>query len=165
MSDQSSFCSSDTTKSCPKPSWWFGCCHSFFFSSYGSLKKLSICVRISSSNEVPTPWFITCTYNRRIRLLMIQSMCVLALESNNRFNTIKMEAYIGCRTSSNLEEKKTKIKPIKVQKIPAQQLKRLAVKIENRKKNNQQLKDLQIQIKVGTCWQCNRKKIIFISCF
>ena len=33
-----------------------------------------------------------------------------------------MEAYIGCRTSSNLEEKKTKIKPIKVQKISAQQL-------------------------------------------
>ena len=96
---------------------------------------------------------------------MIQSMSVLALESNNRFNTIKNGSIYRVQDIIKFGKKKqkTKIKPIKVQKISAQQLKRLAVKIENRKNNNQQLKDLQIQIKVGTCWQCNRKKIIFIS--
>ena len=60
VSPQSSFCSSDTTKSCPNPSRSPGCCQYFFFSSIDSLKNSEMSNFTFSNNEVLTPWFINC---------------------------------------------------------------------------------------------------------
>jgi hypothetical protein len=56
-SPQSSFCSSDTTNACPKPSTSPGYCQKSFFSSIGRLKKSWTSVFTFSNNEALTSWF------------------------------------------------------------------------------------------------------------
>ncbi|KAJ0556343.1 hypothetical protein HanRHA438_Chr07g0300461 [Helianthus annuus] len=51
MSDQSSFCSSETTKACPNPSRSSAVCPYFCFSSNGKLKNSCVSFLNFSSNE------------------------------------------------------------------------------------------------------------------
>lgn len=60
-SAQSSFCSSDTTKSCPNPSISPATCPHFSFSSNGRLKNPWTSTFAFSTSEELTPWFISCT--------------------------------------------------------------------------------------------------------
>lgn len=60
MSAQSSFCSSDTTNACPKPSTSPAFCHNFFFSSIPRSNNFFIPVFTSSTSDELTPWFFNC---------------------------------------------------------------------------------------------------------